>query len=244
MKYLLHYIAILLLTQAVSASDLAPAERKNKIIPQLQELAAQHIAREIKQNPHEKIDLPESILSLIAHAYSLSVDQNLPKWLEPHLEEISIEDLLKHNYLERRFSGQNLSSLKGLEKIVIGSEGYLNISNNRLRSLSNNFNSLNNLYELDLQNNKLQTLPDDFNPPFVDALNLSHNQLQSLPNSFNPPNLYELNLCGNQLQDLPANFYPRRLEYLYLYNNPMSKQTIAALRLRLRPLGVKIMADY
>lgn len=244
MKYLLHCVAMLLVTHAVFASDLVPAQQKSNPILQLQELVAGHLAREIEKNPHEKIDLPESVLNLIARAYSLSVNQNLPEWLEPHLEEISIDDLLNNNPLEGRFSGQNLSSLKGLDKITIGLSGDLDLSNNRLRSLSNNFNSLNNLYDLNLANNKLQTLPDDFNPPHVDVLNLDHNQLQSLPDNFNPPNLSDLYLCGNQLRDLPANFYPRRLEWLFLHGNPMSKQTIAALRLRLRPLGVTVMADY
>lgn len=195
----------------------------------LQEIATQNITQQIKDNPDTVLDLPESILNLVAKEYYLSISRNLPKWLELYFEGISIEDLLKHNKLPAinlhnaiDLSNSHINSLQGFEKIP-------------------NIKQIQHLV-LNLNNNRLRTLPNNFNPPNLERLYLSQNELQHLPDNFNPPHLHTLDLTRNQLQNLPTRFNPLNLQWLSLGGNPMSKETIVNLRRRLH--RARIFGDY
>ena len=100
----------------------------------------------------------------------------------------------------------------------------INLSQNKMLIISDEFNRLNNLIEINLSKNGIQDFPDIIlSIPSITKLNLSNNNLSILPNEINKlSNLIHLNLENNLFHRIPPLLYQiSSLKILKLSNNPI-----------------------
>ena len=101
----------------------------------------------------------------------------------------------------------------------------LDLRNNKLEFISDQFHVLKNLQVLRLDHNNISTLPDElFNLPLV-ALSLSFNSLFKVPKKIsNLKSLNFLSLAENHIQDLPSELGDLRgLRTLHIHKNEFYK---------------------
>ena len=134
------------------------------------------------------------------------------------------------------FSNSHINSLEGWQFLFstllpaeVRSAPYrLNLSNNNISFIPNDFLSNISPVTLNLANNKIEILPDNFlsDAYFLEQANFSNNKLKTLPTNFlsNAPKLISLDLGNNKLEILPANFLSQSsyLAHLWLHNNNLT----------------------
>ncbi len=101
---------------------------------------------------------------------------------------------------------------------------HLNLGHNKLTNLPMIFGNLTRLQTLYLHRNQLESLPESFGHlSDLLHLNIENNQLRTLPESFGKlHNLRELFLVNNQLQELPESFgHLHSLQKLFLRDNQL-----------------------
>lgn len=121
---------------------------------------------------------------------------------------------LSNNMLDGEIPSFNLPNLQ-----------YLNLSNNKLTSISESAWKLDNLQSLNLANNTINGATKGFKSfPNLEVINLSNNNLQTLSEGFGAmPKVRTINLSDNKLESLPKNIgNMASLESLVLDNNKLT----------------------
>lgn len=111
-------------------------------------------------------------------------------------------------------------------KDYLSDDGKLDLSILNLKSVPNvnEILALRKVKSIDLSNNQIEFLPDDFiKLEGIHTLDLSKNRLTQLPDNFGQlKNLKQLDLFENRITNLPISFAElTKLEYLDLKNNPL-----------------------
>ena len=100
----------------------------------------------------------------------------------------------------------------------------INLSQNKISNISDQFSRLNNLIEINFSKNEIQNFPDIIlSLTSITKLNLSNNNLSILPNEINKlSNLIDINLENNLFHRIPPLLYQiSSLNSLKLSNNPI-----------------------
>lgn len=169
-------------------------------------------------------------------------DKNLETCVLNNLSSGNVSDYVTEAELSKltflKCSGQNISSLNGLEKA--SSLTYLDLSNNHISSLkfiskldnlnslklSNNdlrnisgVESLDKLMYLDLSNNNISNVSNIQKNKHLKSLDLSSNNISNISSLANLTKLYELKLSGNNINNIKPIANLHNLKYLDLSNN-------------------------
>jgi len=120
-----------------------------------------------------------------------------------------------------------MSSKSNLKlKDYLSEDGKLDLSILNLKTVPNinDILALRKVKSIDLSNNQIESLPDDFiKLEGIHTLDLSKNHLTKLPENFGQlKSLKQLDLFNNRIKNLPLSFSElTKLEYLDLKNNPL-----------------------
>jgi Leucine-rich repeat (LRR) protein len=130
------------------------------------------------------------------------------------------------NGVELNLSRQNLTELpEDISELTKLKRLYAN--ENKISSLSEQFNNLEQLVELDLSYNQLTELPDGLaKAKNLELVHLSHNKLTVFPTVLlRLQNLQHLDLRDNNLTALPKEIGNlKKLEVIYLSGNTFTKE--------------------
>lgn len=146
--------------------------------------------------------------------------------------KLSINDLIDYKAINSNagklnFNNFYITNLNGMQRINnINSVISIDLSNNNIYSLSNNFKNLHNLKSLNLKNNKIGILENSLDDLInLIYLNLNNNQIAFIKGSFNNlKNLKKLILSNNEIKKLENSFNNlSNLEFLNLSNNRITK---------------------
>jgi len=139
----------------------------------------------------------------------------------------------------------NLHTLKwvGAEYAVMGdwiggltNLSYLNLQNNGIPQLPDNFGNLTNLYQLNLVDNSLSVFPESFlKLKSLSRLDVCNNDGLSLPEGIGAlENLTSINIEGTYQWELPASFYNlKNLTTLYASTDDLSDEARKLIKERL-----------
>jgi Leucine-rich repeat (LRR) protein len=183
------------------------------------------------------------VLPDIAREYFFYARRNvvaLPKWLQPHFDGVSIQDLIDNNMLRLRglkrldLSSKNIADLTGLQNIPgIQEVTALLLFDNSITTVAPGaFAGLSNLRRLALGNNQITTIaPDTFaDLPNLQDLALGNNQITTIVQGTfaDLPNLEQLDMDNNQITTIaPGTFAGLpNFEHLGLSNNNLSKANL------------------
>ncbi|XP_063712345.1 leucine-rich repeat-containing protein 57-like [Symsagittifera roscoffensis] len=163
--------------------------------------------------------LPDGLDKLKANLRTLDVSGNKlnkPDSFPPCLSQFQMMKTLVMVGCELVELPEGIFSMKKLET--------LNVSNNKIKSLTSKVGQLKSLKSLNITNNSIQSLPDSLPQcKNLEVIEASYNILQSLPTGLGQLNIQELNANRNRLSDIPAELKNcPRLKILRLEENCLS----------------------
>lgn len=144
--------------------------------------------------------LPESNINSLTHC----LNQNLQKF---------------HNLHTLTLSSNAITSIEGFN--LPDSILFLNLDNNRLRSIPSNFKFPKDLIKLNISCNYINDLSKIEFPESLQYLDIQLNELKNLDIKF-PSNLKVLIACGNNISLDEEMKFPKNLTYLNLLQNPLN----------------------
>jgi len=200
---------------------------KNFYLPFLTELNIRS-----KNLPHEGFYLPELKVLKISYATipNLSFLNNHKKLFKLYLNHCgltTVPELNEFPYLWfLNLSSNNLSSLKGFEKVInCRSLQKLILVENKISDVCEfkPLSHLSELQEVDLRFNEIKELKITNKVPSLTELNLHHNQIQKITALKNLSNLKKIGLSNNNLTELNLQNFENlpNLEKIFIDNNPI-----------------------
>ncbi len=233
----------------VGQSD--PIMAKLKPLIGMDENAAETIAMQTAQQAYQNIQnmLKQHVVQqqMVRQAAETTQDDNWAKKI-PHLSHFGYA-CDEHRVIALYVGWRNIVNLPecigNLEKLR-----YLNLENNKIETLPDNFGNLKDLEELIIdRGNELLELPENFdNLTKLRILKLSENKLKKLPRGFSKlVKLEEIEITGNNLTELPEDIGNlQNLLQLHVRSNKISTiptslfkcQKLIMLDFSFNPIGI------